>query len=191
MRQESQPASQLPEAFKCSTNDERAAFFPRATKRHKRFWQKNKLMSLDIPYENFKGSILGGRFQLQCLRCQDDYLDIYSVTSLCGLSFEAQAFSLSGLSEKLLQARKRRIKRLLQSKNFVCEIQQAGKRFLIIDLERSDAEWKNLGHQISRHVLDWMSQDSWIKDLPDLPSSKYHKETDSVSKLSNWISIEY
>lgn len=141
-------------------------------------------MSLDIPYENFKGSILGSQYRLQCLRHQDDYLDIYSVTSLYGLSFEAQAFSLSGPSEKLLQARKRRIKRLLQSKNFVCEIQQAGKRFLIIDLERSDAEWKNLTNQISRYVLDWM------KDLPNLPPSKSHKETDSVSNLSTWMSIE-
>lgn len=179
MRQESQPASQLPEALKGSTNDERAALSPRTTKRHKRFWQKNQLVSLDIPYENFKGSILGGQYRLQHLRHQDDYLDIYSVTSLHGLSFEAQAFSLSELSEKLLQARKRRIKRLLRSKNFVCEIRQAGKRFLIIDLKRNDAEWKNLTNsQISRHVPDWM------KDLPDLPPppTKSQKETDSVNR---------
>ena len=150
-------------------------------------------MSLDIPYENFVGSILGGRFRLQCLRCQEDHLDIYSVTSLCGLSFEAQAFSLSGLSAKLLQARKRRMKRLLQSKNFVCEIEQAGKRFLIIDVERSDAEWKNLSHKINRYVPDWVSQDSWIEDFPDLSAIRCRRESfssDSITEVvGNFVNL--
>jgi hypothetical protein len=141
---------------------------------YRRLWQKNEII---IPYENFVGSFLGGQFQLQRLRCQEDNLDIYSVTSLCGLPFEAQAFSLSGLSVKLLQARKRRMKRLLQSKNFVCEINQAGKRFLIIDVERSDAEWKNLSHKIDRHVPDLISQDSWMEDFPDLSAGRPRKES--------------
>lgn len=54
------------------------------------------------------------------------------------------------------------MKRLLQSKNFVCEIQQAGKRFLITTVGRSDAEWKNLGHQVDRHVKDWKGHDSFL-----------------------------
>jgi len=69
------------------------------------------------------------------------------------------------------------MKRLLQSKNFVCEINQAGKRFLIIDVERSDAEWKNLNHKIDRHVPDLTSQDSWMEDFPDLSASRSRKES--------------
>jgi hypothetical protein len=132
-------------------------------------------MTLEIPRENFIGSILGGQYQLQRLRCQDDYLDIYSVTDPDGFSFEAQAFSLSGLTAKLLHTRKRRIKRLVQSQNFVCEIEQAGKRFLIIDVKRSDAEWKNLGRKIESDVPDWMSQATLVEGFPDLstfPSSR-------------------
>jgi hypothetical protein len=160
-----------------SPSNEQAKFFPQTTKNRRRLRQKNKITAPDIPYENFKGSILGGRYQLQCLRCREDNLDIYSVTSLCGLSFEAQAFSLSDLPEKQLQARKRRMKRLHQSKNFICEITQAGKRFLIIDIERSDAEWKNLVVQNIPDIPDWISQDSWMEDFPDLSPGSCRKAT--------------
>jgi hypothetical protein len=148
-------------------SNEQAKFFPQMTQNHWRLRQKNKITIADIPYENFKGSILGGLYQLQCLRCQEEHLDIYSVTSFCGQSFEAQAFSLSDLPEKQLQARKRRMKRVYQSKNFICEITQAGKRFLIIDIERSDVEWQNLAPENNRDIPDWISQDSWIEDFPD------------------------
>jgi hypothetical protein len=114
------------------------------------------------------------------VRCQNDYLDIYSITDPDGLSSEAQAYSLSGLSTKLLQARKRRIKRLHQSKNFVCEIEQARKRFLIIDLKRSDAELKNLSRKVDSHVQVWMSQN----EFPDLAASRCRIfSSDSVSEL--------
>ncbi len=79
------------------------------------------------------------------------------------------------------------MKRLLQSKNFVCEIEQAGKRFLIIDIERSDAEWKNLGRQIDRHVPDWMSQDSWIKHFPYLSVSRPRKESFSSDSMTEVV----
>jgi hypothetical protein len=143
---------------------------------------------LDIPHESFIGSILGGQFQLQGVRCQNDYLDIYSITDPDGLSFEAQAYSLSGLSTKLLQARKRRIKRLHQSKNFVCEIEQAGKRFLIIDLKRSDAELKNLSRKVDSHVQVWMSQN----EFPDLAASRCHIfSSNSVSEMvGKFVNLE-
>ncbi len=73
---------------------------------------------------------------LICAR-DKDHVEIHSVTSLCDLLFEAQAFSLFGLSGKLSKARKRRMKRLLQSKNFVCEIRQARKRFVMINLNKA------------------------------------------------------
>jgi hypothetical protein len=171
-----------------SQSQEHATSSPRTPESHRKLWQKSKITSLDIPHESFIGSILGGQFQLQGVRCQDDYLDIYSVTNPDGLSFEAQAYSLSGLSTKLLQARKRRMKRLHQSKNFVCEIEQAGKRFLIIDLKRSDAELKNLSRKVDPHVQVWMSQ----KEFPDLAASRRRNfSSDSVSEArSKFTNLE-
>jgi hypothetical protein len=131
-------------------------------------------MSLEIPYENFVGSIVGDQFRLQYLRCQEDHLDIYSVKSLTGLSLEAQAFSLSDLPAKLLQARKRRMKRIHQSDNFICNINQAGKRFLIIDVERSEAEWKNLTQKIDRHVMNF---DFGLENFPYLPGERWRRES--------------
>jgi hypothetical protein len=169
-------------------SQEQATSSPRTPESHRKLWQKSKITSLDIPHESFIGSILGGQFQLQGVRCQDDYLDIYSVTNPDGVSFEAQAYSLSGLSTKLLQARKRRMKRLHQSKNFVCEIEQAGKRFLIIDLKRSDAELKNLSRKVDPQVQVWTSK----KEFPDLAAGGCRNfSSDSVSEVvSKFVNLE-
>jgi hypothetical protein len=121
--------------------------------------------------------MLGGTFQLQYLQYQEDHLDIYSVESLGGLWFEAQAFSLSSLPEKLLEARKRRMKRIHQSRNFICEIEQAGKRFLILNVDRSKAEWRNLTHNSAGHISDVMSRDSCSKDFPYLKGVRCWSES--------------
>ncbi|KIN08811.1 hypothetical protein OIDMADRAFT_48652 [Oidiodendron maius Zn] len=153
----------------------------RRTKAHQRARRKaRKISHYNIPYENFVGSVLGGRFQLQYLQYQEDHLDIYSVESLSGLWFEAQAFSLCSLPSKLLQARKRRMKRIHQSRNFVCEIEQAGKRFLILDVERSEAEWRNLTHKTEGHISDSMSHESCFVDFPDLAGVRRRSESFST-----------
>lgn len=116
---------------------------------------------------------MGARFRLQYLRYQEDHLDIYSATSLTGQSLEAQAFSLSDLPAKLLQARKRRMKRLHQSDHFVDKIEQAGKRFFICSVQRSDTEWKNLTQKIDRHV----SCDFGVENFPYLPGARCRRES--------------
>ncbi|KAN0098936.1 hypothetical protein V8E51_014599 [Hyaloscypha variabilis] len=166
-----------------------ATLFPLATKSVQRHRRKKKIILLDIPYENFIGSILGGRFQLQRLRSQEDHLDTYAVTNRCGQSFEAQAFSLSdSLPEKLLQARKRRMKRILLSRSFVCEIQQAGKRFLVSDVRRSDAEWKNLCQRSERQVYGLTRSKDFLTEeaFPGLAPSSCRKgsvSSDSASQV--------
>ena len=156
----------------------------RRTKAYQRARRKAiKISHYNIPYENFVGSVLGGRFQLQYLQYQEDHLDIYSVESLSGLWFEAQAFSLCSLPSKLLQARKRRMKRIHQSRNFVCEIEQAGKRFLILDVERSEAEWRNLTHKTDGHISDSMSHESCFADFPDLAGAR--RRSESFSSVSS------
>ena len=79
------------------------------------------------------------------------------------------------------------MKRLLQSKNFVCEIEQAGKRFIIVKVKRSDAEWKNLSHKIDRHVPDWMNQDSWMEDFPDLSAIRCRRESFSSDSITEVV----
>jgi hypothetical protein len=151
------------------------------TQTYQRVWREAKRVSLHVPYENFVGAVLGGRFQLQFLRHQEDHIDIYSVKSLGGLYFEAQAFSLSSLPVKLLHARKRRMKRINQSQNFVCEIEQAGKKFLVLDVKRSDAEWANLTRKPNKHVSDY---ETCSNDFPGLIAARCHR-TDSFSSISS------
>jgi hypothetical protein len=157
--------------------DERATLFLQATKVVRRRGPKGKIISVDVPHESFIGSILGGEYQLQRLRSQEDHLDVYTVTNRDGQLFEAQAFSFSGgISENLLHARKRRMKRVLQSQNLIDEIEQAGKRFLIS--KRSDAEWKNLCSRNQQRGPALRSLESLTEEeFPDLAGSKCRKRS--------------
>jgi hypothetical protein len=77
------------------------------------------------------GAFHGGQFRIECLLALEDNVEAYALTDLDGHHFEAQAFPMKicdDPSAKLFPARKRKIKRLFRSKNFVCEIEQAGKR---------------------------------------------------------------
>ncbi|KAK7757388.1 hypothetical protein SLS62_000400 [Diatrype stigma] len=104
-----------------------------------------------IPYESFKGAFVGNHYRLQQLRLQSEHLDIYAVTCLCGHAFEAQAFSMSfPCGSKLLESRRRRMKRIYHSQNFVKAFEQAGKRFLVSGVRRTEAEWQNVCLQIIR-----------------------------------------
>lgn len=142
-------------------------------------------MTLNLPRENYVGSILEGcEYRLGHLRCQDDYLDIYSVTNTCGLSFEAQAFSISGLPAKLFQARKRRMKRICLSQNYFDQLEQTGKRFLISTVERSDAELKNLDRHFKPIAPSRMNRDILMKEFPDLPPSPCSSRRSSSSSFS-------
>jgi len=85
---------------------------------------------------------------------------------------------------KVVQERKRRIKRLQKSKNFICEIQQAGKRFLVSDIKRTDAEWNNLVSELNWPVTD---RDSCIEDFPDLSVNSSRRE--SVSSDSSILMV--
>jgi hypothetical protein len=59
------------------------------------------------------------------------------------------------------------MKRIHRSRNFVCEIEQAGKRFLLLDIERSDAEWRNLTYKTDGYFCDGINRDS-SEDFPGL-----------------------
>ncbi|KAH6714021.1 hypothetical protein BKA61DRAFT_656563 [Leptodontidium sp. MPI-SDFR-AT-0119] len=173
---------------------------PQTTASYRKVYRKTDAGIL-IPYENFVGAFLGGRYRLQLLQYQEESLDVYSITNLFGRSYEAQAFSLSesGVSANLLQARKRRMKRLFRSKNFVDEIQQAGKRFLITDIDRNDKERNNL---YRRHLAtDWMSQDlscleKYRANFPNLsateesPSKSSPTRNDTGGNLSSYLGMD-
>ncbi|RYP64113.1 hypothetical protein DL771_008932 [Monosporascus sp. 5C6A] len=55
----------------------------------------------------------------------------------------------SGIS-KLLDSRRRRMKRIYRSQNFVDAFEQAGKRFLVSEVRRTEAEWQNVCRQIKQ-----------------------------------------
>lgn len=107
-------------------------------------------ISAAMPSENHIGTLLGGTFRVQNLLVNVHDIEIYAVVDLAGETFEAQVFPLrasdgcDGPSDKLFRERKRKIKRLFRSRNFVREIEQEGKRFLISRVVRSVAEWNNL-----------------------------------------------
>ncbi|RYP73558.1 hypothetical protein DL771_003597 [Monosporascus sp. 5C6A] len=87
--------------------------------------------SMSLPYENYIGAVLNRKYRITFLCTNKDHLDIYSVTSLDGESFKAQAFKLSWQPDKLYSSRKRRAKRLKQSGNCTDDFEQGLSRYLI------------------------------------------------------------
>ena len=88
---------------------------------------------IQIPYESHIGAVLGGQFRLGPMIKEDEAGGerVYTITALLAPDevYEARSYSLQGLPEKLQTARKRHMKRLRARS--VCEIDQAGKKFLI------------------------------------------------------------
>jgi hypothetical protein len=105
-----------------------------------------------LPYTSFRGAFIGDHYRLQQLRLQTEFLDIFSVVCLCGRVFESQAFSLSCPTSrgKLLEPRRRRMKRIYRSDNFVDVFEQAGHRFLVTKVDRTEKEWSDVCRQVMR-----------------------------------------
>ncbi|KAK9423708.1 hypothetical protein SUNI508_13938 [Seiridium unicorne] len=116
--------------------------------------------TLKLPYTSYRGAFIGDHYRLQQLRLQTEFLDIFSVVCLCGRVFEAQAFSLSCPCRKLLESRRRRMKRIYRSDNFVDVFEQSGKRFLVTKVDRTEKEWRDVCEQVTHREEDFAS------DLP-------------------------
>lgn len=127
-------------------------------------------LPVEIPHVNFVGAVVGGCFRVQRLKLQGDSLDIYAVTDLRrgDATFEAQAFPLSFPLGKLLESRSRRMKRISRSRNFRCEFNWAGRKFLVSQVVRSEAEWRNLVAANDTHAED--DQSDAEEEFPALPS---------------------
>lgn len=123
-----------------------------------------------LPRVNFEGAVVGGRFRVQRLKLQGEYLDIYSVTDLFqgNRTVEAQAVPLACPMGKLQKSRVRRLKRIYRSHNFQCSFNLDGRKFVISHVARSEAEWANLVADSERHVDDGESDAD--NDFPALPS---------------------
>jgi hypothetical protein len=96
------------------------------------------------------------------------------VTDAAGCNYEAHVFSpllrTQGEDEahdKLFRARKRKLKRLFRSMRFVCEVDEAGKRFVIV---RSTAECTDASsasdRQTARHSAETATDSSSVLSHP-------------------------
>ena len=63
---------------------------------------------------------------------------------------------------KLLASRRRRMRRIYRSQNFVGSFERGGKRFLVSKVTRSDAEWREVCWQIRRHQKEEHQQHDFI-----------------------------
>lgn len=120
---------------------------------------EGSIRTLSIPYTSYRGAFIGDHYQLQQLRLQTEFLDIFSVVCLCGRVFEAQAFSLSCPCRKLLDSRKRRMKRIYRSSNFVDVFEEFGKRFLVTKVDRTEKEWRDVCQQVVQGGEDFASNE--------------------------------
>ncbi|RYP87663.1 hypothetical protein DL770_004742 [Monosporascus sp. CRB-9-2] len=93
--------------------------------------RSSDVKSMSLPYENYIGAVLNRKYRITFLYTNKDHLDIYSVTSWDGKSFNAQAFKLSRHPDKLYSSRKRRVKRLKQSGHCTDDFEQGHSRYLI------------------------------------------------------------
>lgn len=87
--------------------------------------------TMNLPYENYLGAVLNQKYRILFLWTNKEHLGIYTVTSWDGVSFEAQAFELCQLPDKLYLSRKRRLRRLKQSGNCTDDFKQGQSRYLI------------------------------------------------------------
>lgn len=120
----------------------------------------------------------GGHYRLQQLRLRTEYLDIFSIVCLCGRVFEAQAFSLSlparndsssssdsdssssssPKQQQLIDSRRRRMKRIYRSDNFVDAFEQSGRRFLVSAVDRTEKEWRGVCEQVVCRDADFAAE---------------------------------
>ncbi|RYO89995.1 hypothetical protein DL766_005105 [Monosporascus sp. MC13-8B] len=68
----------------------------------------------------------------------------------CGGNGNSGGGSGGSSTSKLLDSRRRRMKRIYRSRNFVAAFEQAGKRFLVSEVHRTDAEWQNVCRRIKQ-----------------------------------------
>jgi hypothetical protein len=103
--------------------------------------------ALTIPWENHVGVVLGGQFKLGNLIRQEPHADVYEVEPLLWNTtnkLEAKAYTLHGLSPRMLDVRRRNMRRLdgpldprkvtstgLPQRRVICRIDQAFKKFLV------------------------------------------------------------
>ncbi|KAI0174261.1 hypothetical protein BJ166DRAFT_142722 [Pestalotiopsis sp. NC0098] len=131
----------------------------------------------DISYRTCRG-VWGGHYRLQQLRLRTEYLDIFSIVCLCGRVFEAQAFSLSlparndsssssdsdssssssPKQQQLIDSRRRRMKRIYRSENFVDAFEQSGRRFLVSTVDRTEKEWRGVCEQVVCRDADFAAE---------------------------------
>ncbi|KAF7534543.1 hypothetical protein G7054_g6088 [Neopestalotiopsis clavispora] len=114
--------------------------------------QTSSTYTFKIPYTSYRGAFIGDHYRLQHLRLQTEFLDIFSVVCLCGRVLGAQAFSLSCPTSrsKLLESRRRRMKRIYRSDNFVDVSEQAGRQFLVTEADQTEKEWSDVCRQVMR-----------------------------------------
>ncbi|RYP11189.1 hypothetical protein DL765_007842 [Monosporascus sp. GIB2] len=68
----------------------------------------------------------------------------------CGCNGSSGGGSGGSGTSKLLDSRRRRMKRIYRSRNFVDAFEQAGKRFLVSEVHRTEAEWQNVCRRIKQ-----------------------------------------
>ncbi|KAI5927181.1 hypothetical protein F4810DRAFT_652697 [Camillea tinctor] len=93
------------------------------------------------------GTVIAEKYNLSCLRLRQKYLDIYTATGPNHGEFEVHVYSLSCPDGKLLESRKRRVRRIYNSPNFRASEERPQEKIMVMELTRSEAEWRNLAKQ--------------------------------------------
>lgn len=139
------------------------------------------------------GSVLDCQYRLERLVRRDNHAIVYAVKDLNmpQARLEARAYTLSGLSKKLLQSRKRNMKRL--AKRVAHEIQYEGRIFLVYQpdqLGAANEDARNTSQMIKKEedsksatslsASGWMSPP--FSSLMDPPVSDHLESDESTAK---------
>ncbi|KAI0131986.1 hypothetical protein BJ170DRAFT_679883 [Xylariales sp. AK1849] len=95
---------------------------------------------IDLPYESFMGSVLGGQYRLGRSIRQEVHADVYEVTPMLYSSneqLEAKAYIIDGISRRLKDYRTRNMRSLRN--RTVVTIDQAGKKWIVF---KADPQYK-------------------------------------------------
>ncbi|KAI1501891.1 hypothetical protein F5X99DRAFT_381347 [Biscogniauxia marginata] len=111
----------------------------------------------DVSDETYQpGTVVAQKYNLKCLRIRQKYLDIYTATGPNHGEFEVHVYSLSCPTGKLLESRKRRVRRIFNSPNFRDSEEKPGKKIIVMELTRTEGEWQNLATRSNGKETLWL-----------------------------------
>ena len=90
-----------------------------------------------IPYENYKGAMLGQSLRLMALLRNEAHGDVYSAEDLSGSTYEVKAYTLRGVLQREREYRTRNLKKCTSKPGFLGCLERDSKKYMVFKSQSS------------------------------------------------------